>query len=65
MAESLFGLLLVAFVACAAILPAIWMYQDAERRGANGAIWVVAWFVGNVAALVVWWFVRPRDPRFD
>jgi hypothetical protein len=60
--ETLFGLLLLAFFALGYIVPGVWMYQDAERRGASGVAWLIAWFVGNVFALVIWYVVRPRDP---
>jgi hypothetical protein len=61
--DSLFGLLLLAAFACGYILPGLWMYQDAEWRGASGVGWLIAWFVGNIFALIIWYLVRPRDPR--
>jgi hypothetical protein len=61
----LLALVLIALFACRYIVPGIWMYLDAERRGASGVAWLIAWFVGNVFALLIWYLVRPRDPRMD
>jgi len=50
-----------------AILVAIWLYKDAEKRGKEGMIWVVLLiiasiflsFIGLIIVLVVWLAVRP------
>lgn len=63
MPDAVLGLVLLAFLICGYIVPGIWMYQDAERRGASGVAWLIAWFVGNVVALLIWYWVRPRDPH--
>jgi hypothetical protein len=61
--DALFVLLLIAAFVCAYLVPGLWMYLDAERRGASGVAWLIAWFVGNVFALLIWYLVRPRSPQ--
>ena len=41
------------------ILPGLWIYRDAEQRGASAVGWLIAWFVGWLAALLIWLIVRP------
>ncbi|MFW6040531.1 MAG: hypothetical protein ACOC85_01705 [Thermoplasmatota archaeon] len=48
---------IVLFVLWIAI--AIWMYKDAEKRGENGALWVLIWLVGSIVGLIIWLVVRP------
>lgn len=50
-----------------AILAAIWIYKDAEKRGKSGILWVVLLivmslilsFIGFIIIIVVWLVVRP------
>jgi Na+/H+-dicarboxylate symporter len=50
-----------------AILVAIWLYKDAEKRGKEGILWVVLLliaslflsFLGLVIVLVIWLAIRP------
>ena len=50
-----------------AILVAIWIYKDAEKRGKSGALWVLLLilaslllsFIGFVIVLVFWLATRP------
>jgi hypothetical protein len=50
-----------------AILVAIWLYKDAEKRGKEGIIWVVLLiiasiflsFLGLIIVIVVWLAIRP------
>lgn len=60
--DAVYLLLLLAAFLLAYLVPGLWMYLDAERRGASGVAWLIAWFVGNVFALVIWYIVRPREP---
>jgi hypothetical protein len=63
MLDAIIAVVLFAAFLCGYLLPGIWMYQDAERRGQSGVAWLIAWFVGNVFALIIWYLVRPRYPR--
>jgi uncharacterized membrane protein YhaH (DUF805 family) len=50
-----------------AILIAVWLYKDAEKRGKSGGLWVLililaALFfniIGVVAVIIIWMLVRP------
>lgn len=50
-----------------AILAAVWIYRDANRRGKSGALWAVlmflaTWFffpIGTIIIAVIWILVRP------
>jgi hypothetical protein len=37
-----------------------WIYDDARRRGMHAAGWVIAWFLFNFTALIIYFLVRPR-----
>lgn len=61
---ALFGL---GFVACilpiiwlvVAILIAIWVYRDAEKRGSSGALWLIIVIITGIIGLIIWLVVRP------
>jgi len=42
-----------------AIAIGVWMYRDAERRGENGALWLIIGLVGGIIGLIIWFIVRP------
>ena len=44
------------------ILILVWVYRDANRRGANGALWAVLTFFFGLIALIIYLIVRPKDP---
>jgi len=46
-------------VLAVALLACVWIYQDAEARGKNGALWVVILVLTHVFGLVLWLIVRP------
>ncbi|UCG70699.1 MAG: hypothetical protein JSV09_06705 [Thermoplasmata archaeon] len=70
---ALFGIGLAIFAICMviiliiAILIAVWLYKDAEKRGKSGALWVVILIVaallfsifGIIGVIVIWILVRP------
>ncbi len=37
----------------------VWVYKDAERRGANGALWVIIVFFLSIIGLIIYLVVRP------
>jgi len=39
----------------------IWMYKDAEKRGKNGALWLIIGLVLGIIGLIIWLIVRPSD----
>lgn len=41
-----------------AILIAIWVYRDAERRGSSGVLWLVIVFFTGIIGLIIWLVVR-------
>jgi hypothetical protein len=74
--EFLFGLFGLGLAICLAIviipliiaiLVAIWLYKDAEKRGKSGVMWVILLllaslllsFIGFVIVLIVWFVTRP------
>jgi hypothetical protein len=59
---TLGGVVFLLFIVAYLVI-GLWMYLDAERRGASGVAWLIAWFVGNIFALIIWYLVRPRDPQ--
>ena len=72
-AEFLFGLGLAVCLTIVivpliiAILVAIWIYKDAEKRGKSGALWVILLLlasfllsiIGFIIVLIVWLATRP------
>lgn len=45
-----------------AIAIGVWMYRDAERRGENGALWLIIGLIGGIIGLIIWLIVRPDEP---
>jgi len=37
----------------------VWVYKDAEKRGANGALWVIIVFFLSIIGLIIYLVVRP------
>jgi len=46
-----------------AILIAIWLYRDAERRGQSGVLWLIVAFIAGIFGLIIWLIVRPPLPK--
>ncbi|MEF8848600.1 MAG: zinc ribbon domain-containing protein [Candidatus Thermoplasmatota archaeon] len=42
-----------------AILIAVWVYKDAEKRDSSGALWLIIVIVTGIIGLIVWLVVRP------
>lgn len=42
-----------------AIVIAIWVYKDAEKRGSSGALWLVIVIFTGIIGLIIWLVVRP------
>jgi hypothetical protein len=59
--DLLIALIIFGLCVYGYLLVGLWMYQDAAQRGANAVGWLIAWFVGNLVALLVWNLVRPPD----
>lgn len=45
------------------ILVAVWVYKDAESRGASGALWAVIVIFLGLIGLIIYLVVRPSGPR--
>lgn len=41
------------------IVIAIWVYKDAERRGKNGALWLIITILLGIIGIIIWLIVRP------
>jgi hypothetical protein len=56
--------LIIPFIFLAiTIYLAVWIYRDAERRGAEPAIWLLIFLVANIQGLIIWLLVRPDEER--
>ena len=42
-----------------AILIAIWVYRDAEKRGESGVLWLIIVILTSIIGLIIWLVVRP------
>jgi len=42
-----------------AILIAIWVYRDAEKRDSSGALWLIIVIFTGIIGLIIWLVVRP------
>ena len=42
-----------------AILIAIWVYRDAQKRGESGALWLIIVILTSIIGLIIWLVVRP------
>ena len=42
-----------------AILIAIWVYRDAEKRGSSGVLWLIIVIIAGIIGLIIWLVVRP------
>ena len=45
-----------------AILIAVWVYRDAEKRGENGALWLIIVLITGLIGLIIWLIVRGDKP---
>jgi hypothetical protein len=44
------------------ILIAVWVYRDAERRGASGVLWLIVVILLGLIGLIIYLIVRPKEP---
>jgi len=42
-----------------AIVIAIWVYKDAEKRGSSGALWLIIVIFTGIIGLIIWLVIRP------
>lgn len=42
-----------------AILIAIWVYKDAEKRGSSGVLWLIIVILTGIIGLIIWLVIRP------
>jgi len=42
-----------------AILIAVWVYKDAEKRGSSGALWLIIIILTGIIGLIIWLIARP------
>jgi Na+/H+-dicarboxylate symporter len=60
---ALFGLGLMCIIPIIyfiiAIVLAIWVYKDAEKRGSSGALWLIIIIFTGIIGLIIWLVVRP------
>jgi len=42
-----------------AILIAIWVYRDAEKRDSSGGLWLIIVIFTGIIGLIIWFVVRP------
>jgi len=43
------------------LLVAIWVYKDAEKRGANGVLWLIVVVLLGIIGLIIYLVVRPKE----
>jgi hypothetical protein len=56
-----FSVLIALFVV--GLLLCIWVYRDAQKRGMNGALWLIIVLIANIIGLIVYLVVRePEKP---
>ncbi len=41
-----------------AILLCVWVYRDAQRRGMNGALWLIVVIITGIIGLIIYLIVR-------
>jgi len=44
------------------LLVGIWVYRDAESRGASGVLWLLVVLVLGIIGLIIYLVVRPKGP---
>ena len=44
------------------VLILIWVYRDAEKRGASGVMWLIIVFLLGIIGLIIYLIVRPKVP---
>jgi hypothetical protein len=44
------------------VLLCVWVYRDAERRGMNGALWLIITLIAGIIGLIIYLIVRKEPP---
>ncbi|MFX1466519.1 MAG: zinc-ribbon domain-containing protein [Promethearchaeota archaeon] len=52
----------MAAIFIVAILLAVWVYRDAERRGESGVLWLIIVLITGIIGLIIWLIVRSDKP---
>jgi len=58
----LFFLVIAAVWFIVAILIAVWVYRDAEKRGESGVLWLLIVLITGIIGLIIWLIVRSDKP---
>lgn len=54
---ALYGAVIIVIIAIA-----VWVYRDAEKRGMNGALWLIVVLVGSIIGLIIYLIIRRDHP---
>jgi ABC-type transport system involved in multi-copper enzyme maturation permease subunit len=60
----LFGVVWLFFIIAffvVGLLLCIWVYRDAQKRGMNGALWLIIVLIANVIGLIIYLVVREPE----
>ncbi|MFX1521688.1 MAG: zinc ribbon domain-containing protein [Promethearchaeota archaeon] len=52
----------MAVIFIVAILLAVWVYRDAEKRGESGILWLIIVLITGIIGLIIWLIVRGDKP---
>jgi hypothetical protein len=52
----------MAAIFIVAILLAVWVYRDAEKRGESGILWLIIVLITGIIGLIIWLIVRGDKP---
>jgi len=60
-AAGIFGIMCIVPIIwfIIAILIAIWVYKDAEKRGSSGVLWLIIVILTGIIGLIIWLVIRP------
>lgn len=47
------------------VLLCIWVYRDAQKRGMNGALWLIIVLIGNFIGLIIYLVVREPKTKIE
>ena len=46
------------------LLLCVWVYRDAQKRGMNGALWLIIVLLANIIGLIVYLVVREPEKSY-
>jgi hypothetical protein len=61
--DSLYGLLSLLFfvgLVCLYVIPTLWVYRDAKRRGRNQTHWLLISLAFGIFGWIAWLLFRPK-----